>query len=151
MKAAARAQDNPNFIKIFHGRLEINVPRTMFKGSTAEMVPSEVEKFRVMLLTRYPWLSKYALDEVVKEAREAMVEHIERSKTAVQRARENLSAGRSRVALKIIEDHLVDEPEDAEAWYVAGEVLFKLDRSEDAFRAMSRARELSKVVTRTGP
>ena len=50
--------------------------------------------------------------------------------------------------MKVIEDHLIVEPEDAEAWYVAAEVLFKLERGEDAFRAMSRARELAPKVGR---
>jgi Flp pilus assembly protein TadD len=151
VKAAARAQNNPNFIKMFHGHLEINVPRRMFKDGTAEMVPSEVERFRATVQSRYPWLSRYALDEVVKEAQEAMADHIERSKTAPQRAREQMAHGRTRVALRILEEHLIDEPEDAEAWYVSAEVLFKLNRSEDAFRAMSRARDLAKTVTRKGP
>lgn len=148
MKAAARAQTNPNFIKMFHGHLELNVPRRMFKDGTAEMIPSEVERFRTTVQSRYPWLSRYALDDVVKEAQEAMADHIERSKTVPQRAREQMAHGRTRVALRILEEHLVDEPEDAEAWYVAAELLFKLDRGEDAFRAMNRARDLSKTVTR---
>ncbi len=143
MKLAARQQDNPNFIKMYHGRLELKVPRSMFKDGTAETVPSEVERFRQTLTARYPWLSKYALDEVIKEAREAMADHIERSKRAHERAREQLAKGRTKAALKIVEDHLVEEPEDAEAWYVAAEVLFKLNLGEDAFRAMSRARELA--------
>ncbi|MBI0584689.1 MAG: tetratricopeptide repeat protein [Methanomassiliicoccus sp.] len=151
MKAVARSQDNPNFIKMYHGNLEINVPRRLFRDGTANIIPSEEEAFRRTLRSRYPWLSRYALDEVMKGAREAMADHIERSKKAHERAREHLAHGRTRVALKILEDQLVDEPEDAEAWYAAAEVLFKLDRSEDAFRAMSRARSLSKTVSRKEP
>jgi cytochrome c-type biogenesis protein CcmH/NrfG len=151
VKAAARAQNNPNFIKMFHGHLEINVPRRLFKDGTAEMIPAEVETFRKTVSSRYPWLSRYALDEVVKEAQEAMTDHIERSKTAPQRAREQMARGHTRIALRILEEHLIDEPEDAEAWYASAEVLFKLDRGEDAFRAMNRARDLSKKVTRRAP
>ena len=143
MKQAARAQDNPNFIKMFHGRLEINVPKRMFRGGTAEVVPEEAERFRSTLSSRYPWLSRYALDEVVKGAQEAMADHIERSKRPVQRAREHMTKGRTRVALKLLEDHLVEEPEDADAWYLAAELLMKMGKEEDGFRAMSRARQLS--------
>jgi cytochrome c-type biogenesis protein CcmH/NrfG len=92
-------------------------------------------------------LSSHALEEVVKGAREAMADHVERSKTAPQRARELISWDRTQAALKIVEDHLVGEPEDGEAWYVAAEALFKLGHSEEAFRAMSRARQLSPTVT----
>lgn len=150
MKLAARQQDNPNFIKMYHGHLELKVPRGMFKDGTTEMVPVEVERFKKTLQARYPWLSRYALDEVIKEAREAMADHIERSKKAHERAREQLARGKVRAALRTIEDHLVVEPEDAEAWYVAAEVLFKLDRAEDAFRAMARARDLAPNVNRKG-
>lgn len=151
MKSAARSQDNPNFIKMFHGNLEINVPRKMFRRGTAEPVPSEVEEFRRTLQARYPWLSEYALDEVIKGAREAMSDHIERSKTVPQRAREHISAGRTRVALKILEDHLIYHEDDPEAWYVTAEVLFKLGHPEEGFRAMARARDLSKVTGKRVP
>jgi Flp pilus assembly protein TadD len=147
VKTAARRQDNPNFIKMYHGRLEINVPRRMFREGTAETDPGEEDRFRQTMQRRYPWLNSHALEEVVKGARETMADHVERSKTAPQRARELISWGRSQAALKIIEDHLVGEPEDGEAWYVAAEALFKLGHSEEAFRAMSRARQLSPTVT----
>lgn len=145
MKSAARSQSNPNFIKMFHGNLEINVPRKMFRQGAAELVPSEVEAFRQTLQARYPWLSKYALDDVVKGAQAAMSDHIERSKSVPQRAREHIAAGRTKVALKILEEHLIEHEDDAEAWYVTAEVLFKLGKPEDGFRAMSRARDLSEL------
>ncbi len=116
MKLAARQQDNPNFIKMYHGRLELKVPRRMFKDGTAEVVPLEVERFKASLQARYPWLGRYALEEVVREAQEAMADHIERSKRPHERAREMLVKGRTIAALRTIEDHLVREPEDAEAW-----------------------------------
>ena len=151
MKSAARTQNNPNFIKMYHGNLEINVPRRLFKDGTAEIVPSEEEAFRKTVSSRYPWLTPNAMDEVVKEAKEAMSDHIERSKTVHQRAREQLARGRVKTALGILEEHLIDEPEDADAWYAVAEVLSKLDRKEDAFRAMNHARELSKTVTPKEP
>ncbi|KQM11300.1 hypothetical protein AOA80_09075 [Methanomassiliicoccales archaeon RumEn M1] len=144
MRQAARSQDNPNFIKMYHGRLEINVPRSMFVGNTVELVPEEVERFRRTLSSRYPWLSRYALDEIVKGAQEAMADHMERTKGAVQRAREHLAKGQTRIALRLVEDHLVKEPEDADAWFLAAELLLKMGKGEDGFRAMNRARELSR-------
>jgi tetratricopeptide (TPR) repeat protein len=136
---------------MYHGNLEINVPRRLFKDGTAEMIPSEEEAFRKTVGSRYPWLSQFALDDVVKEARDAMSDHIERSKTVHQRAREQLAKGRVKTALGILEEHLIDEPDDAEAWYAVAEVLSKLDRKEDAFMAINHARNLSKTVTRKEP
>ena len=144
MKQAARSQDNPNFIKMYHGRLAINVPRKMFREGTIELVPEEVEKFRRTLSSRYPWLSRYALDDIVKGAQDAMADHIERSKGVVQRAREHMDRGQTRIALRLVEDRLVDEPDDEDAWFLAAELLLKMGRGEEGFRAMNRARELSR-------
>jgi tetratricopeptide (TPR) repeat protein len=91
------------------------------------------------------------LEDAVVTAQAAMSDHIERSKTVPQRAREHIARGHAKVALRILEEHLIDEPEDAEAWYVTAEVLSKLGRMEDAFRAMTQARELSKPAGRRGP
>lgn len=143
MKVAARVQENPNFIKMYHGGLEINVPRRVFKSGTAEPIPEEMRMFRVMVSKWYPWLSRYALDEVEKEAIEAMADHIERSKDTAQRAREIMSRGQYKDALSLLEEHLICEPDDADAWYVTAEILLKMGRAEEGFRAMGRARELS--------
>jgi len=151
VKSSARIQNNPNFIKMYHGNLEINVPRKLFKDGTAETIPAEEEAFRKTVSARYPWLSKFALDDVVKEAKEALSDPIERSKTVHQRAREQLARGRVKTALGILEEHLIDEPEDAEAWYAVAEVRSKMDRKEDAFRAMNHARSLAKTITQKEP
>ncbi|WP_400206951.1 hypothetical protein [Candidatus Methanomassiliicoccus intestinalis] len=144
MKRVARAQDNPNFIKMYHGNLEIMVPRKIFRRGTAELLEPEAEKFLNILKSRYPWLSKYALEEIKAGAVEAMHDHIERSKTVPQRAREYMSVGKNHEALQILEPYLVEHEEDAEAWYAAAEALFKLQRQEEGFKAMNHARSLQK-------
>ncbi|NLI74109.1 MAG: hypothetical protein GX369_04980 [Euryarchaeota archaeon] len=144
MRQVARSQDNPNFIKMYHGRLEINVPKKIFRGRTTELVPEEVVKFRQLLNSRYPWLSRHALDEVIRGAQEAMSDHLERTKDPVQRVREHVEKGRTRVAMKLLEDHLVKNPDDEDAWFLAAELLLKMGKSEDGFRAMAKARELSR-------
>lgn len=144
MKRVARSQDNPNFIKMYHGNLEIMVPRRVFERGTAVVVDSEMDKFLNILSSRYPWLSVYALEEIKKGAVEAMADNIERSKTVPQRAREYTSAGRYTEALKILEPYLVENDDDADAWYVASEILFKLGKQDEGFKAMNYARTLQK-------
>ena len=73
-----------------------------------------------------------------------MHDHIERSKTVPQRAREYMSVGKNHEALQILEPYLVEHEEDAEAWYAAAEALFKLQRQEEGFKAMNHARSLQK-------
>ena len=140
IKRVARSQDNPNFIKMYHGNLEIMVPRKIFKNGTSE----EMEKFLSIIKSRYPWLSVYALDEIKKGAVEAMKDHIERSKTTPQRARDYMNSGKNQEALRILEEYLVDNEDDADAWYVTAEVLFKLKRQEEGFKAMNYAKSLPK-------
>ncbi len=142
MKRVARSQDNPNFIKMYHGNLEIMVPRKMFKNGTAELNDGEMEKFLSIVKSRYPWLSVYALEEIKKGAVEAMRDHIERSKTVPQRAREYVESGRNQEALRILEEYLVDNENDADAWYITAEILFKLKRQEEGFKAMNYAKSL---------
>ncbi|WP_172618659.1 tetratricopeptide repeat protein [Candidatus Methanomassiliicoccus intestinalis] len=144
IKRVARSQDNPNFIKMYHGNLEIMVPRKIFKNGTSEFNDEEMEKFLSIIKSRYPWLSVYALDEIKKGAVEAMKDHIERSKTTPQRARDYMNSGKNQEALRILEEYLVDNEDDADAWYVTAEVLFKLKRQEEGFKAMNYAKSLPK-------
>ncbi len=144
IKRVARSQNNPNFIKMYHGNLEIMVPRKIFKNGTSEFNDEEMEKFLSIIKSRYPWLSVYALDEIKKGAVEAMKDHIERSKTTPQRARDYMSSGKNQEALRILEEYLVDNEDDADAWYVTAEVLFKLKRQEEGFKAMNYAKSLPK-------
>jgi len=144
MKEKREEKENPNFIPMSHGKLAINVPKKMFVGSTAQMREEEVRKFKDTLSSRYPWLTKPALDIIVEEARQAMKEYIERRKGVHQKAREMMARGNLQGALKILENYLIDNADDADAWYVVGEVLSKMGRQEEGFRAIARARDLSK-------
>lgn len=54
IKRVARSQDNPNFIKMYHGNLEIMVPRKIFKNGTSEFNDEEMEKFLSIIKSRYP-------------------------------------------------------------------------------------------------
>jgi hypothetical protein len=99
VKSSARIQNNPNFIKMYHGNREINVPRKLFKDGTAETIRPRRKAFRKTVSARYPWLSKFALDDVVKEAKEAMSDHIERSKTVHAESEGTACRGRVKTAL----------------------------------------------------
>jgi len=143
VKRSALSQDNPNFIKMYHGALEINVPRRAFVRGTAVMDEREAEAFRSTLSQRYPWLSQYALDDIMRGASEAMADHLERTKRMADRGRELLAQGRPEETLKLLEPHLESHEGDADSWYVLSEALFKLGRSEEGFKAMARARSCS--------
>ncbi len=83
---------------------------------------------------------------ILEEAKEAMEKDIERGRSPSDKARERISKGDLKGALKLIEMHLVDSPQDADAWYVAGEVLCKMGRVEEGYRALGHAKKLSKTI-----
>ena len=55
-----------------------------------------------------------------------------------------MARGQTRIALQLVEDRLIEDPEDEDAWYLAAELLMKMGRGEEGFCAMARARELSR-------
>ena len=134
---------NPNFIQVAHGRMIINVPRRIFKDSTARLREDEASEFRHTLGRRYPWLSRYAIDDVMKKAVETMAFLLDMEKGDVQKAREMLIMARADRALELADGRLSRAPDDPDAWYIKGEALLRLGRAEDGFRAMAHARRLS--------
>jgi hypothetical protein len=134
---------NPNFIQVTHGRMLINVPRRIFKDGTALVREEEAREFRHALAKRFPWLSRYAIDEIMKKAVETMASLLDMEKGDVQRAKEMLILARADRALELADQRLSKTPDYPDAWYVKGEALLRLGRAEDGFRAMAHARNLS--------
>jgi len=142
---------NPNFIEVRHGRMLISVPKSMFKGRTSALVPGEAAVFKKRLASRYPWLSKYAIEVIVEEARRTMESLLEMERTEVEKARKLFDEGRGQSALKLVEESLDERPEDADAWYLKGEILFKLGDKEEGYKAFAQARSCSLNRHRTRP
>ena len=131
-----------NFIKIEHGSMELNIPVSLFEEGTAKVRPDEARKLREKLRCQYPWLTNNAVDVILKSASEEMSRQIEQRKPPAQKAREMIRSGRYRQALDFLEVHLDLYPDDVDCWYVRSEALFKLDRPEEAFRAMRHAQNI---------
>jgi hypothetical protein len=142
-KGVDRPRDNPNFLPVSHGKMVINVPYSVFKDRTFRLVPEKWEELRNNLAVKYPWLSVHALEVIKTEIMDAMKAKILSEKTAAQRARDMVARGDLRGAFSWLEGHFQLEPEDADAWYVYGEVLLKTGKKEDGFAALKKARQLS--------
>jgi tetratricopeptide (TPR) repeat protein len=140
------SKGNPNFIEVRHGKMLISVPRSIFKGRTSAFKEAEAIEFKRVLASRYPWLSANAVEMVIQEARETMESLLDMERGAVERARRILDEGRPTQALELLEEHLEMEPRDQDAWYLRGEILFKIGRQEEGFACFSRARNASKPV-----
>ena len=138
-----------HFIKVVHGNMELNIPTSLFEEGTAKVRLDEARKLREKLKCQYPWLTDNAVDVILKSSSEEMSRLIEQRKSPAQKAREMLRSGNHQQALDFLEVHLDLYPEDVDCWYVRSEALFKLDRPEEAFRAMRHAQDIGQK-TRPG-
>jgi tetratricopeptide (TPR) repeat protein len=134
---------NPNFIQVRHGRMLISVPKAIFKGRTSTLVASEAEVFKKRLASRYPWLSKRAIEVILEEAMSTMESILDLERSEVEKARMLFAKGRLQKALSSVEERLRIDPEDADAWYLKGEILFKLGDKEQGYKAFAKARSCS--------
>lgn len=134
---------NPNFIEVSHGHLKVNVPLSVFEGSTYRIRPEEAEKLRSTLASRYPWLTPNALQVVIQEAEEAMRERIRSQLDPMEKARLVLRSGNYERARGMAERRIEEFPDDPDAWYVLGESLCRLGETEKGFAALARARSLN--------
>ena len=143
-KVDVRPPENPNFLPVSHGNMLINVPFSVFRDRTSDLIPEKWEELRRNLAVRYPWLSVHALDVIREEIVDAMKAKILSEKTATQRARDMIARDDLKGAISWLEGHFQLEPDDADAWYVYGEVLMKSGRKEEGFAALKKARQLSR-------
>jgi hypothetical protein len=137
-------EKSKRFFRIAHGSLSISVPYSIFKGNTAVLDPEGVEKFRNILSSRYPWLSRYALDIIFENARVEREQKIQQMQSVAQRARGLLDRGFVERSLALLDKHLDQCPDDADALYVRGEALCRIGRMEEGFSCISKARLLSR-------
>lgn len=136
---------NPNFLPVSHGKMVINVPYSVFRNRTYHLLPEKWEELRRNLSIKYPWLSVNALEVIKDEIMDAMKAKILSEKNAAQRARDMIARDDLRGALSWLEGHFHLEPDDADAWYVYGEVLMKTGKKDEGFAALKKARQLSGV------
>jgi tetratricopeptide (TPR) repeat protein len=129
--------------QIEHGNLTVKVPYSIFKGNTAVLDPAGERRFRHLLSSRYPWLTANALDVIVNNAREERERGVQEMKSVFQKARELIEKDRIEGALDLLDRHLKDYPDDAEALYAKGEALCRLGKREEGYRCISRARRLT--------
>ena len=138
------SRGNPNFIEVRHGKMLISVPRSIFIGRTSDLRRKESEEFKNVLAARYPWLSPNARDVVLREARETMESILQMERGAVGNAQRLFEQGKFAQALTMLEEHLAEHPKDPDAWYLKGEIYFKMGKRREGFAAFAHARGHSK-------
>ena len=84
MRPACMAETRYGFIKVQHGKMELNIPLSLFEAGTAKVIPEEAEKLRRRLQAQYPWLTNNAVDVILNNSEEEMARVIDSRKPASQ-------------------------------------------------------------------
>ena len=126
-------------VSVKYGSLELNVPYSVFVSGKSEFNDTSDEYFS-MLQRRYPWLTDNSVTVLKRKIRERMSDLIEEGLRGPKKARMLSDAGKNTEAVRHLESYLTDNPEDGDAWYALGEILFRMGRDEDGFRAMNHGR-----------
>lgn len=130
--------------KIFHGKMEVTVPKNLFDRYTGRIKEAEAEKFVNDVMNRYPWISENAAKIIIKKAQEEALKSIDEKSGGVQTARNLVSQGKTDKAIERLERTLEENPEDVDAWYLYGELLCKTGRKEEGYKAINKGRSLVK-------
>jgi tetratricopeptide (TPR) repeat protein len=126
-------------LRVKHGSLELNIPYSVFVKGTSGLNDSSDEYFS-MLRQRYPWLSNNSIVVLKRRTEEEMQRTIEEGLRGAVKARMLSKEGKDMEAIHHLESYLVDFPEDSDAWYALGEILCKIGRDDDGYRAISHGR-----------
>ncbi|MFA6803910.1 MAG: tetratricopeptide repeat protein [Candidatus Methanomethylophilaceae archaeon] len=132
----------PDHIVVTHGSLSVCVPRDLFSGPDAEPVQEKILPFRKMISERYPWLSENSVDVLMRHAREDIVRTLDEETGGRSVSKKLAYDGKLENAIRHMREHLERDPNDADSWYVLGELLCKAGKAEEGYRAMNRGRSL---------
>jgi tetratricopeptide (TPR) repeat protein len=130
-----------NSITVRHGSLTLNIPCSIFIGGTSELNDKADEYFS-MLRRRYPWLSENSIAVLKRTTTEEMRKVIEEGLRGPRKARMLSCEGKDIEAIKHLESYLIDFPEDGDAWYALGEILCKIGRNEEGYKAINHGRRM---------
>lgn len=127
---------------VVHGKLTVNVPRSIFTGNGATVDNEKAALFRDMLKHRYPWLTDNSLDVLMENARKTIASVLDEETHGRSFSKELESQGKTEEAIRHLKKHLERDPEEADTWYALGELLCRAGRAEEGYKAFARGREL---------
>lgn len=130
------------YIAINHGKLNVKVPMNLFKGTAGTLDEERTSRFKKTLMERYPWLTENSLDVLMRKAKEEYIRTIDNESKGRLIARDLESKGKDEEAIQHLKRHLEKDPNDADSWYALGDLLCKMGRAEEGYKAYSRGRQL---------
>jgi hypothetical protein len=129
------------FLSVQHGNLTLRIPFSAFDPTTGRLRRERLPELKEQWRSRYPWLSKNALEVVVEEAEEA---YQAQRKARVDAARPGgVSPAHASDARHDLIKALLKDPNDSRAWYALGELMMKHGQADDGFKAMNIGRAIA--------
>ena len=128
-------------IQVKHGSLTVNMPTSLFIKGT-NVLKEDSDQYFNMLMQRYPWLTVNSIAVMKRSAQQEMQRVIDEGMRGPKKARELSNSGKDMEAITHLESYLIDFPEDPDAWYVLGEILCKIGRNDDGYKAMNHGRRM---------
>ncbi len=131
-------------ITVIHGSMTVDVPRKIFKGRECTIDWDEVEPFKRITQSRYPWISDNAIKVIINKAQMEMMRVRDEETNGREYSKTLAEKGKLDDAIAHLKLRLELNPNDAKAWYDLGELLFKKGDAKGGFDAFKKGDELYK-------
>jgi tetratricopeptide (TPR) repeat protein len=128
-------------LRVRHGSLELNIPYSVFVKGTSDLNDT-ADGYFSMLQQRYPWLNDNSIAVLRRRTGDEMRRIIEDGLRGPRKARILSKEGKDMQAIHHLEAYLIENPDDSDAWYVLGEILCKIGRTEEGYRMINHGRRL---------
>ena len=131
-------------VTVIHGSMTVDVPRKIFKGKECSIDWDEVEPFKKIIMSRYPWISENAIKVIINKAQMEMMRVRDEETNGREYSKTLADKGKLDEAIAHLRLRLELEPNDAKGWYDLGELLFKKGDASGGFDAFRKGDELYK-------
>jgi len=131
-------------VTVIHGSMTVDVPRKIFKGKECTIDWDEVEPFKKIVQSRYPWISDNAIKVILNKAQMEMMRVRDEETNGREYSKTLAEKGKLDDAIAHLKLRLELNPNDAKAWYDLGELLFKKGDAKGGFDAFKKGDELYK-------
>ncbi len=131
-------------VTVIHGSMTVDVPRKIFKGRDCKIDWDEVESFKRIVQSRYPWISDNAIKVILNKAQMEMMRVRDEETNGREYSKTLAEKGKLDDAIAHLRLRLELNPNDPKGWYDLGELLFKKGDAQGGFDAFKKGDELFK-------
>ena len=129
---------------VIHGSMTVDVPRRIFKGKECTIDWDEVEPFKRIIQSRYPWISDNAINVIINKAQMEMMRVRDEETNGREYSRSLASKGKVDDAILHLKLRLELNPDDAKSWYELGELLYRKGDIKGGKEAFKKADSIIK-------